>query len=225
MPTWTRLGSSLVLVVAGWGWYTTLQDAPDVTLTLFFALGMTLGLLGDVFMARLIPWGNPVLLGMAAFGLGHVAYITGGLRFFQQIYAPPVGNAPSANLNRFLAAWAIWLVIGLFGWYVVVFRGQQHSAMSWAALPYALLLASTAGVATGLSTLYPPFILTAVGAGLFLFSDLMIAAKLFAGRSLRRISIDDVIWLTYGPGQMLIVYTPLWLALRVILFPFSSLLT
>ena len=81
-------------------------------------------------------------------------------------------------------------------------------------MPYALLLASTAGVchrprASGRPRLIP----LALGAALFLFSDLMIAAKLFAGSETRRIKIDDLIWLTYGPGQMLIVYTAFYLLL------------
>ena len=100
----------------------------------------------------------------------------------------------------------------MLGWYFVVFRGQkQHDVMDWAASPYALLLASTAGVFTGLALQAAALSPTAFGAALFLFSDLMIAAKLFAGRETRRINIDDLIWLTYGPGQMLIVYTTAFL--------------
>jgi hypothetical protein len=77
--------------------------------------------------------------------------------------------------------------------------------LHWVALPYALLLASTAGVATGLALQDTAFWPMAAGAALFLLSDLILAAQLFNGRRFRL--IDDVIWLTYGPGQMLIVYS------------------
>ena len=108
--------------------------------------------------------------------------------------------------------WTLWLVVGVIGWYLAVFRGQEkRSALHWMALPYALLLASTAGVVTGLAVQDPVFWPMAIGAALFVLSDLIIAGRLFNPRPLgsQRHSdlIDNTIWLTYGPGQMLIVYS------------------
>jgi hypothetical protein len=97
-----------------------------------------------------------------------------------------------------------WLLVGLVGWYLVVFRGQEVTMLHWAALPYALLLASTAGFATGLALQSSHFVPLALGAALFLLSDLILAGELFSG--LKFPLIGDVIWLTYGPGQALIVY-------------------
>jgi hypothetical protein len=77
--------------------------------------------------------------------------------------------------------------------------------LHYAALPYALLLSSTAGFATGLALNSGLFIPLALGCALFLLSDLIIAARLFNGVYFRL--IDDVVWLTYGPAQMLIVYS------------------
>jgi hypothetical protein len=84
-------------------------------------------------------------------------------------------------------------------------RGHAPTLLHWAALPYALLLASTAGFATGLALQDSTFLLLALGAALFLLSDLILAAQLF--NHLQFPLIGDVIWLTYGPAQMLIVYT------------------
>ena len=78
-----------------------------------------------------------------------------------------------------------------------------------AALPYALLLASTAGFATGLALQSALFIPLALGAGLFLISDLILATQLFNKAYFWLIS--DVVWLTYGPGQMLIVFSIIFL--------------
>jgi hypothetical protein len=196
MPLSTRLLSSLVLVVAGWSWFFFCRGAQAERFGLLVALGMSFGLLGDLYMAGLIPLGNRVLGGMAAFGIGHIFYISAFVGFGNQ-------QGLAAPGPRW-GALAAWLLIGLVGWYVVVFRGQQATALHWAALPYALLLASAAGFAAGLALQSPRFLPLALGGALFLVSDLILAGQLFSGLSFRL--IGDVIWLTYGPGQMLIVY-------------------
>ncbi len=196
MPTWTRMLSSLVLAVAAWSWYAFLAAASAREFSLLVALGMTLGLAGDLVLARLLPLAQPVLVGMAAFGLGHIAYITAILRFGQSRHL--LAPVP------LVAAWIVWLLIGVAGWYLVVFRGHVPTALHWAALPYALLLASTAGVATGLALRTPVLVPVAIGATLFLASDLVLAGGLFGGIHVS--FINDIIWLTYGPGQMLIVF-------------------
>jgi hypothetical protein len=200
MPAWTRMASSLTLVVAGWGWYGLSRAGPAGGFALLVAAGMTLGFLGDLFMARLLPVPQPVLGGIGSFGLGHVAYIS-AILLFQKT---GVASLPSAPALRW-AAWIAWLLVGLLGWYVLVFRGQQPSTLHWAALPYSLLLASTAGLATGLAFQALAFVPLAIGAALFLLSDLILAARLFNNTHFNL--IDDVVWLTYGPGQMFIVYS------------------
>lgn len=198
MPAWTRLGSSLALVIAEWGAAAAAVGDPR-DLLLWVAVGMTLGFVGDLCMAQWLPFLKPpahVLGGMLTFGLGHIAYITGLLRFAEQ-----------AALTDGALRWGAlvgWLIVAVLAWYGVVYRGQTRTPLHLAALPYALLLASTAGVATGLALLDGRFALVAVGAGLFLLSDLILAARLFNGLAFRW--VDDLVWLTYGPGQMLIVF-------------------
>ncbi len=197
MPTWTRMASSLTLVLAAWSWALFTWSASAHALSLLLAIGMTLGCLGDLFLAKLLPLPQPVLGGIAAFGLGHIAYMTGLLLFANQRGL----DAPGPRWG----AWLVWLLMGLAGWYVVVYRGSKATVLHRAALPYALLLASTAGVATGLALQAPVFVPLAIGAALFLLSDLLLAAELFNG--LRFPLIGDLIWLTYGPAQALIVYS------------------
>lgn len=197
MPLWTRIGSSLVLVVAGWTWYWLSRSGTVSSFALLIAVGMTLGFIGDLFMARLLPAPEPVLGGIGAFGLGHIAYVVAMLRFANQQGL----DAPGPRWS----AWGVWLLIGVTGWYYVVFRAQQPTVLHWAALPYALLLASTAGIATGIALQAMAFVPFAIGGALFLLSDLILAARLFNDLHFRL--IGDVIWLAYGPGQMLIVYT------------------
>lgn len=202
MPRWMRLTSSLMLVVAAWVIAAQQRDMPYADLVLLTAVGMTLGFIGDLFMAKLILKSDlSVLGGMSAFGLGHVVYslvmVTVAARFGLDAAAP-----------RGLALGLV-LIIGAVCWYVVVLRGAaKPSALHWAALPYALLLSTTAGLTGGLALQEARFIPAALGGLLFLTSDLILAAQLFNQAYFRW--IGDWVWLTYGPAQMLIVYGMGW---------------
>ena len=197
MPVWTRMVSSLALVLAAWSFFAFVRESAIAFYALFIAAGMSLGFLGDLFMAEVAPAPNRVMAGIAAFGLGHVFYIAALIGFGNRFGL----DDPVARWT----AWAAWLFIGAIGWWLVVFRGQEAGALHWAALPYALLLASTAGFAAGLALQAPALTPLALGAALFLLSDLILAGQLFSGLSFPL--IGDVVWLTYGPGQMLIVYS------------------
>ena len=202
MPAWSRMASSAVLVVAAFSWYAFTRHTPAGAYALLVAIGMTFGLLGDLALAGFLPGGRNVIAGIISFGIGHIFYITAMLRL-----------AAATGLTNPPARWgalAIWLLVGLAGWYLVVLRGANARGITpgvvhWIALPYALVLAATAGLATGLALQDSRFILLALGAALFLLSDLILAGEIFSGMTFRL--IGDVIWLTYGPAQMLIVYS------------------
>lgn len=196
MPTWTRLVSSLTLVAAAWSWLLITLNSSVDAFSMLIAVGMTLGFIGDLFLAELIPLSRPTFGGIAAFGLGHLAYIIAMVVFGNQTGL----NAPAPRWGSLF----VWLLIGLCGWYLVVFRGNKLTTLHLAALAYALLLSSTAGLATGLALQSLAFIPMAIGGGLFLFSDLILAAELF--NDLQFPLVSDVVWLTYGPAQMLIVF-------------------
>ncbi len=195
MPTRTRMMSSLILVIIAWILFAFLRDTTYVVLALPVAIGMSFGFLGDLFMAQLLPIKDYVLGGIASFGIGHIAYIIGLLSASEDFQLSDSAIQWSA--------WGIWLVITVILWYLIVYRGSEKTLLHKVALPYALLLASTTGFATGLALQHPAFILITIGAGLFLLSDLILATELFNGA--RWTYIGDVVWLTYGPGQMLIV--------------------
>ena len=192
MPTWTRMVSSAVLVIAAWSWFVINRG----NFSLFLALGMTLGFVGDLWLAGVLGNGRSIIGGIVAFGIGHIFYISAILMFGNQHGLDKPGIRWGAT--------AVWLLVGLIGWYFAVFRGQEVTILHWAALPYAMLLASTAGFATGLALQSSYFVPLAIGAALFLLSDLILAGELFSG--LKFPFIGDVIWLTYGPAQAFIVY-------------------
>jgi hypothetical protein len=202
MPIWTRLGSSLALVSAAWLWAANLLFPYPILGTLgapWIAIGMMLGFIGDIFMAR-----SNVIGGMIAFGMGHIAYILGFIEFSNYIaMSLAVPSDPRTSLII-----GFWLMVGFLGWAFVVWRKQEkRGVLHWAALTYCLLLSTTAGIASGIAVSYGGGLwLLALGAALFLLSDLIIAGRLFQKWSFPL--IDDVIWLTYGPAQMLIVFVP-----------------
>src|SRR4051812_19051739 len=113
MPTWTRMASSFTLVVAAWLWYAFTRETAVGGYALLIAVGMTLGFLGDLFLAPVFPIAQPTLAGIAAFGLGHVAYLV-ALVSFATMHGL---NAPAPRWG----ALVVWLLIGALGWYLVVF--------------------------------------------------------------------------------------------------------
>ena len=185
-----RLASSAILVLAAWTWYLVARATSGVSLfALLVAVGMTFGLLGDLLLADALPVKQGFLAGIAAFALGHITYIAAILSLTPHIQLAVEGAA---------------LLLALAGWYLVIFRGAEATALRWAALPYAFLLATTAGVAVGLAIQAPTFLPLAIGAALFLVSDLLVAGERFGGWRFHH--LGDAVWLTYGPAQMLIVY-------------------
>lgn len=198
MSVWTRLGSSLVLVVAAFIWTLISRDYGVAWYALLLAAGMILGFLGDLFLAKVIITGKTAnLSGIAAFALGHLFYITAIWHLGSELGLTAVPLRSGALLA--------WWLLGALGWYFIVYRGAKATALHWVVLVYALLLATTAGAATGLALQESAFWPLAVGAALFLFSDTLIGGNWFNGLDFP--SIHDLIWLTYGPGQMLIVFS------------------
>ncbi len=197
--TAARMGSSVALVVTGWLAYATWRHTSAGNFALCIATGMTLGTIGDFFNANLltfVPLKDPVLGGILAFGLGHAAYIVGCKNL-----------ATRAGLNNFRAltgAIVVWQLIGLVGWYFVAMQGTKARDLVWPALPYSLLLAGTAGISSGLAIQCSRFIPLALGGALFLTSDLILAFGMFGGHVPHQ---TEWVWLTYGPGQMLIVFS------------------
>ena len=128
--TWLRMGSSAALIVVGALAWARFRGTPAGRFAFWIALGMALGTVGDLFNAGLlefIPLPDPVLGGIAAFGLGHVAYITGC-----------IGLARAARLTdrRALAAAIVaWQLFGLAGWCVVAMQGSEARDLVWPASP------------------------------------------------------------------------------------------
>jgi hypothetical protein len=238
MPRWTRMASSLVLVIAAWVYVLVYREQQYADVAVLIAVGMTLCFIGDLFMAQLILRDDRhVLGGIGAFGAGHIAYIAAFLRLLTHSQSLLDWHSaielnialpqPAINGLILIGCWLFAVVV----WYTVIYRpAKERSVLHYAALPYALLLATTVGAALNV-TLYAWDVYSvgasgassmvgaesstallnlvrsavpALGALLFFTSDFILAARLFNKIYFRM--IDDWVWLTYGPGQMLIVF-------------------
>lgn len=195
MPVWTRMASSAVLVLLGWYGFLLAPGGDEAVYARLIAVGMTFGAVGDLFMAGLLPAPSRVLGGIAAFGVGHLAYIAGIVG-----YRPVLWWVPGLGL---LVAAALF--------YALFLRNKKRNPLLWAALIYSLLLASTAALGVSLALQLPLFGVLAVGGLLFFASDLLLALELF--NHTRFPWLGDWVWLTYGPGQALIVLS-IWSALQ-----------
>jgi hypothetical protein len=199
MPLWSRMMASATLMTAAWFWFTMTLGMQANSLALWIAPGMTACFIGDLFMARVFPVRQHILAGMTAFAIGHVCYISGLWQAGEVLFAADtVAEAGSRWLPLI-----IWLLVGLVGWLVFIFPARKRNMLHYAALPYSLLLAGTAGVAWSLALVESAFLPGAIGAALFLLSDLLLGVQLFRHVQFRY--IGDYVWLLYSPGQMLIV--------------------
>lgn len=195
-----HLGSSLLLVAVAWIWFLGFSRSKAAGTAALFAAGMSLGAIGDFFNAGVlqdvIRLPDPVLGGIAAFAVGHLAYISACIQV--------AGRRNDYSRAKRVGAIAFWQIFSLVGWYFIVFRSTNAAAavLEWPALSYSLLLAGTAGVATALALEDRRLAALGAGAVLFLTSDLILAFRMFQGDFPYA---SHAVWLTYGPGQMLIV--------------------
>ena len=161
---------------------------------LLITLGMACGFVGDLFMAGMLGK-QDVAPGMGTFAVGHVFYM---LAFRQ--YALILGLERSAPF--IFAVLVLWVIVGIY-WVLQVRGSAGQALLENGALVYALVLSAMAGIAVGLAIQQPAFWPLAVGGLLFVLSDAIIAARIFAGQRFR--FMGDAIWTTYIVAQALIV--------------------
>jgi len=203
IPGWCKMASSLILVLAAWTWYAALLGHQNVSLARRIAFLMTagigLGTLGDFFNAgrlqEIIPLPDPTLGGLGSFLVGHILYITACIMLAKK--------CELTDRKSWLIAVGFWEIASIIGWYLVVYRGEGDAVLTWAALPYSMLLAGTAGVTAALALQEKSLTWLAVGGAIFLISDLILGYEIFQGRLWPE---GEPVWLTYGPGQMFIVF-------------------
>lgn len=197
-----RMTSCLLLALAAWfAWFHNRSN--DQSKSLFWiAVGMTLGFYGDSHVGTRFwwpPFSHAILGGVTLFGLGHLAYIVACLRLRSRQVLPQGIELWGTILS--------WQAIGLLGWAAIALSSEAQKELRWPTLFYTLLVAATPGASAAVSRRWPAWSWVTWGAILFFMSDLLLAWQLFHQPFMM---IDELTWVCYGTGQMLIVYGAQW---------------
>jgi len=172
----------------------------------FICFGMFFGFLGDLTLAGFLRLPQQTMFGMLWFGIGHILYIIG----FSYLALALFGVAAGAKA---IAAMLAWMVIAAAIWRFYVSSPEAPPVLNYGALAYGVLLGAMTGFAMSLALWHVAFIGTAIGAALFLASDMILGNVLLRGNRFRL--AHDLIWILYIVGQLFIVFTNA-VALRLI---------
>jgi hypothetical protein len=197
LPRPLRMLLSATLVVAALlEWRGGAWGTPVGLFAALVLLGMAAGFVGDLIMARLIPVPDRLLFGMIAFGVGHLLYAAALLDLIlKSVFS--AAWTPIVTLLTMLSfcSWA---------WYAHVRKPGGSKAINVASLVYGLLFGVMAALAIALALHDTHYVTLAAGALLFMSSDLILGNWVIRGHAWK--SVNDVIWVTYVSGQLLIVY-------------------
>jgi hypothetical protein len=100
-----------------------------------------------------------------------------------------------------------FLVLGLILWALVARSPAAPPILGYGALGYTMLISAMTGLAVWLAMAEPRLWPLALGAGLFLASDVILSHQLF--RKKNWFLASDVVWVLYVCGQALIVWSNL----------------
>jgi hypothetical protein len=199
---WSRFWwvSSVVLAAAAWSnWFFRRRERLGLALACI-ALGMTFGMLADIYGAfKILRFTEPLVMIVPLFALGHVGYITGIL-----IWAKWLGLAGQPTWWKTLAGIIlVYCLVGIGLWVALVYPSDDLPAMHGPTAVYTLFLSVAAAVMATVAWFDRRFLPVGIGGLLFLISDGLLAVRLFQNNWS---GLGDLCWITYGIGQMLIVY-------------------
>jgi len=149
-------------------------------------------------VAAFLGWqGGAPVFGMVAFGIGHLLYVAALLHLTLR--------------SGFTAArvLVVTLVVMLgfcsWAWYTQVRKPGGSKVINAGSLVYGWLIGLTAALAIALAVYDTHYVTLAAGALLFLASDFVLGNWVIRGHVWK--SVNDVIWVTYVSGQLLIIYS------------------
>lgn len=179
--TWVKTSSTALLALYG-----AMTGAP-----IWVIVGLALGSIGDLALSR--QGDRAFLAGMAAFALGHLAYI---IEFVGQGLTGPM-------------TFPVWFTVGvmvILVSFTALWIAPKAGALAWPVRGYALIIALMASSAallpdvTGRATIQ-------IGVGAFVVSDLILAIRMFVLReSPRKLRLSQALWPLYWGGQALILW-------------------
>lgn len=160
--------------------------------------GMLLSFVGDLSMAKVIPWRQHLIAGMIAFAAAHVFYITA---FMGTITV----QGKAFSFFGFFAALLGYIMVLAVCWLYWIRNPQQSVLINIGALIYGLWVSGMSCFAFVFAiALGGVWWLAAIGGFLFVVSDLIIGITSVGTVQMKHSEIW--IWLTYVTAQMGIIY-------------------
>lgn len=199
---WSRFWwvSSAVLAAVAWiNWLWHRRDRLGPACGLI-ASGMTLGMLADIYGAfEGLRFTEPLTMIVPLFASGHVGYIAGFLALAHglQLTSRPKWRGTLAG------AVVLFNVIGAGLWATLVQPSDDLPSMHVPTAVYTVFLSGSTAVMATVARFDKRLLAAGIGGVLFLISDGFLAVRLFQNNWH---GLGDLCWITYGIGQMLIVY-------------------
>ncbi len=195
---WLQRSTSLQLAIMAWlFWLLAARETKLSAFALLVAAGMSISFIADLIMAEIIRAPNRVMGGIVVFGLAHLtyigAYVSGGQAL--GILRPPLWGGAVVG----------FLVLGLALWQMLIRNPSAPQSLNYGALGYTLLITVMVATAVALALAEGRLALLAIGASLFLISDVILGNHIFRQNNWPYVS--EVIWLTYILGQAGIVWS------------------
>ena len=161
---------------------------------------MTCGTLADIYGAfKAIRFTEPLAMIIPLFALGHVGYVCGTLTLARHLEL----TGHPKWMKVLVSSVAVYFLVGLGLWAALVYPSDDLTSMHVPTAVYTIFLAAAAAVMASVACLDKRFLAMGIGGALFLISDGFLAVRLFQDNWR---GIGDLCWITYGIGQMLIVY-------------------
>lgn len=164
------LTSALLVVMAALFWAGA-AITPLAGFSVFIAIGMAAAFIGDLILAEYIRTPERVIFGIIAFGAAHILYSLGYLRA-----ADALGFEGGGLRWAILAA--SW-VAGLALWAGLVRSPGMPAVLNLGSLAYTVLISTMTALAVWLALEDRRLWFLALGAALFLASDVILGNQLF----------------------------------------------
>ena len=159
-----------------------------------------MGMLADTYGAfKAIRFTEPLAMIIPLFALGHVAYIGGMLSAANRL---KLTQRPSWTAGL-LVTIIVYCMIGVGLWVTIVSPSDDLPSMHLPTAEYTIFLSIAVAVMAVVAFFNRRFWAVGIGGLLFLASDGFLAVRLFQDNWH---GIGDLCWITYGIGQMFIVY-------------------
>lgn len=170
----------------------------DAVYAQWVCFGMFVSFIGDLMMARLIPFPNRLIGGMIAFGIAHALYVTAYLQTIQANRAELVNPGLGLGIG-------FYAIVSILGWAILIRNPQKPSFINIGALVYGMWIGTMAMFALTLAVAVGgAYWLTALGGLIFVASDFIIGITDIRGMTIKDANVW--VWLTYLAGQMGIIY-------------------